>query len=45
MHVQRIADAPVVGVRRLASCDVRFKDNSIELVFKKEVLVLKYLSF
>jgi hypothetical protein len=28
-----------------APLDVRFKDNSIELVFKKEVLVLKYLSF
>jgi hypothetical protein len=24
---------------------VRFKDNSIELVFKKEVQVLKYFSF
>jgi hypothetical protein len=25
--------------------DVRFKDNSIELVFKREVQVLKYLTF
>ena len=28
-----------------APLDVRFKDNSIELVFKKEVQVLKFLSF
>jgi hypothetical protein len=28
-----------------APLDVRFKDNSIELVFKKEVQVLKYFSF
>ena len=28
-----------------ATLDVQFKDNSIELVFKKEVDVLKYLSF
>jgi outer membrane protein assembly factor BamB len=28
-----------------APLDVRFKDNSIELVFRKEVQVLKYLSF
>jgi endogenous inhibitor of DNA gyrase (YacG/DUF329 family) len=28
-----------------APVDIQFKDNSIELVFKKEVQVLKYLSF
>jgi len=25
--------------------DVRFQDNSIELIFKREVQVLKYLTF
>ena len=28
-----------------APLDVRFKDNAIQIVFKKEVLVLKYMSF
>ena len=28
-----------------APLDVRFKDNFIQIVFKKEVQVLKYLSF
>jgi hypothetical protein len=28
-----------------APVDVRFKDNSIQIVFKKEVQVLKFFSF